>query len=101
MPGFIQVEGGMAVVASKGKYMQVPVYTRNQYLFLKIGSGFVKVYANGSTTVEGLRLDELSTDIDLWADRFDQLRTEASADRKPVQLQAGVSTFKLLPVQGT
>lgn len=60
---FQEVEGEAAVLIENGVYKQVPVFKRNGYLYAKIGSGFVRLYEDGSTTKSKCRLDTLT-----WGD---------------------------------
>lgn len=57
---FQEVVGEAAVLIQNGVYYQVPVYKRNGYLFAKVGGGFVRLYADGSTTKARCRLETLT-----------------------------------------
>lgn len=59
---FQEVEGEAAVLVENGVYKQVPVYKRDGYLYAKIGGGFVRLFADGSTTKAKCRLDTLTWD---------------------------------------
>ena len=59
MSFFQEVEGEAAVLVENGVYKQVPVFTRNGYLFAKLGAGFVRLNADGSTSKATARLDTL------------------------------------------
>lgn len=60
MSFFQEVEGEAAVLVENGIYKQVPLYTRDGFLYAKIGGGFVRIMADGATTKAKLRLDFLS-----------------------------------------
>lgn len=62
MSFFKEVEGEAAVLVIGGVYSQVPLYTRDGYLYAKYGSGFVRLMADGATTKAKLRLDFMSFD---------------------------------------
>lgn len=70
---FREVEGEAAIVVHNGVYRQVPVYTRDGYLYAKVGSGFVRLNADGSTTKHQVRLDFLSWTGPLHKDNLGRL----------------------------
>lgn len=57
---FQEVEGEAAVLVEGGVYRQVPVYKRNGFLFAKSGAGFVRLYADRSTSKPKCRLETLT-----------------------------------------
>lgn len=57
---FQEIEGEAAVIVEGGVYKQVPVYKRNGYLYAKVGGGFIRLYADGSTTKPKARLETLT-----------------------------------------
>lgn len=59
---FSIVDGEVAILVENGVYKQVPIYTRNGYIFAKNGSGYVQLYANGSTSKPKCRLDTMTWD---------------------------------------
>lgn len=73
---FKEVEGDAAVVIENGVFKQVPVYTRDGYLFAKVGGGFVRLMADGATSKPKTRLDFLSCDMPLLRDSLGRLCTE-------------------------
>lgn len=75
MSFFQQVEGEAAVIVSNGVYQQVDVYTRDGYLYAKVGSGFVRLHADGATTKAKTRLDHLSWTGPLCRDKLGRLCT--------------------------
>lgn len=60
MSFFKQVEGEAAILVNNGVFSQVDLYSRDGYLYAKHGSGFVRLYADGSTSKAKLRLDFMS-----------------------------------------
>lgn len=60
MSFFREIEGEAAVLVENGIYKQVPLYTRDGFLYAKTGGGFVRLMADGSTTKARLRLDFMS-----------------------------------------
>lgn len=93
---FKEVEGDAAILIENGVYKQVPVYTRDGYLFAKIGGGYVRLMADGSTTKSRTRLDYLSCDMPLMRDNMGRLCTSGvtgareldDKSRKTLQLAA-------------
>jgi hypothetical protein len=57
---FQQVEGEAAILVHNGVYKQTDLYSRNGYLYAKIGGGFVRLNADASTTKSAMRLDTLT-----------------------------------------
>lgn len=70
---FKQIEGENAVVVDGGVYKQVDVYARDGGLYAKSGGGFVRLYADGSTSRPKCRLDVLTFNGILYADKFGRL----------------------------
>lgn len=81
MSFFQQIEGEAAVLVHKGVYKQVPIYKRDGYLYAKVGSGFVRLMADGSTSGLGLRLEFMSWGPEpLCRDKFGRLCTHDRID---------------------
>lgn len=70
---FKQIEGEAAILASGGVYRQADIFERNGYLFAKQGTGFIRLCADGSTSKPKTRLETLSCDAPLAADRYGRL----------------------------
>lgn len=82
---FQEVEGEVAVIVERGVYRQVPLYTRDGYLYGKLGAGFVRLYADGSTTKTACRLDTMTWDgTQLCRDKLGRLCTADVGDAKPL-----------------
>ena len=73
MSFFQQVEGEAAVLVENGVYRQCDLYTRDGYLYAKIGSGFVRLHSDGATTKAKCRLDHMSWTGDLARDQLGRL----------------------------
>ncbi|MEM8626046.1 MAG: hypothetical protein AAGG47_21370 [Pseudomonadota bacterium] len=55
---FHAIEGGQVVVRKKpGTYLQADLYRRKRQLYAKVGSGFVRLYADGGTSMPGISYD--------------------------------------------
>ena len=78
MSFFKQIEGDAAILVENGVYKQVDLYSRDGYLFAKVGSGFVRLMADGSTTKHKLRIDFMSFEGELGSDGLGRLVTKDS-----------------------
>lgn len=70
---FKELEGDVAILIENGVYKQVPVYTRDGYIFAKLGGGFVRIMSDGSTTKAKVRLDTIMTEHPLMRDAVGRL----------------------------
>lgn len=70
---FKQIEGENAIIVESGVYRQADLYSRDGYLYAKAGIGFVRLYADGSTSKAKCWLDVLTFDKSLYADKFGRL----------------------------
>jgi hypothetical protein len=70
---FKQVEGETVILVQNGTYKQLDLYTRDGWFYAKNGGGFVRLYADGSTSVTKCRLDMLTATGTLFADKFGRL----------------------------
>jgi hypothetical protein len=80
---FKEIEGEAAVVVDNGIYRQVPLFERNGYIYVKLGGGFVRLMADGSTTKSRMRLDTISLDA-LSKDNLGRLCHATVAGAKPL-----------------
>lgn len=69
----LEPEGQVAVIVKNGVYQQAPLYSRNGYLFAKVGNGFIRLAANGSTSQTSTRIEALVIDVELFEDRLGRL----------------------------
>lgn len=81
---FQKVEGENAIVVHDGVYRQCDVYERNGSLFAKVDTGFISLYANGSTSQTKTRLETLAYDGPLYADRLGRLTTKDGEGHKAI-----------------
>ena len=84
----VEPEGSVAIVSRNGVYQQCPLYTRNGMLFAKVGAGFVRLAANGSTSHPGTCLDTLIYDGEICQDQFGRLCEPSFPKAKPIPAQA-------------
>lgn len=66
-------EGQVAIIVKNGVFQQVPLFTRNGFLFAKVGSGFVRLASNGSTSQPSTRIEALIFDGELFRDSLGRL----------------------------
>ena len=93
---FKRREGEACVLVTNGVYRQCEVYERNGMLFGKVGAGFVRLMADGSTTKAKTRIDGLLCDGDLMRMPTGALclgGLEATAKARPLD---GPTSKKLL-----
>lgn len=83
--GFFQeVEGEAAVLVENGVYKQVPLFTRDGFLYAKASGGFVRLMADGATTRTKMRLDFMTWTGPLCRDGLNRLCTDHAAGAKPL-----------------
>ena len=56
---FARIEQATVLLRYNGRYRECDVYERNGVVYAKQGSNFVKLYADGSTSVNRLYVEEL------------------------------------------
>jgi hypothetical protein len=79
---FQELEGETCILVSQGVFIECRVFTRNQgELFAKLGRGFVRLYANGTTSQSKARLDTLTV-YPLHKDSFGKLYNAAGDKTK-------------------
>ena len=80
MSVFQVVPDAYAVSVTKGVYKKVEVYERDCLLYIKHGSGFVRLvrgtYPKIATSVPNTYIDELTVKFDLWLTDTGSLCTE-------------------------
>lgn len=67
---FAKLEGDSVVLVSGGVYKVADLYARNGYLFAAHAGGYVRLYANGSTSKDKCGIDTVLTERPLYADQF-------------------------------
>lgn len=85
MSMFQEVEGENAILVSNGIYRQCNLYKRDESLYAKIGTGFVRLYADGSTSQAKTRLEALAYGGPVYADRLGRLTT--SPTDTPIRIE--------------
>lgn len=75
---FKQLVGESAVVRKGGVYKTCDLYTFRGNLFVKYGAGFVRLNADGGSSLDGLSIDLLAYEGPLFKDKFGRLTVEPS-----------------------
>lgn len=70
---FKQIEGDSVVLIVGGVFKVADLYERNGYLFAAHAGGYIRLYANGSTSKDKCGIDTLLFEKPLHADRFGKL----------------------------
>ena len=81
---FKELEGDSAIVVMGGVYKQVPLYTRNGFIFAAISGGYVRLKADGTTSKDKLRIEHLETEVILHRDKFNRLGSSDIPNAKPI-----------------
>ncbi|MEM9043505.1 MAG: hypothetical protein AAGC81_02335 [Pseudomonadota bacterium] len=81
---FNKLEGDTCIVRHNGVYRPADLYVWDGKLFAKIGSGYVRLRANGTTTKDGTFLEHMEIEEPLFADKFGRLAVEPGSGRKEI-----------------
>lgn len=82
---FIELTGHEVCLIERGVYRQCPLYTnRDGFLFARVGSGFIRLNRDGTTSKAGARVDLLVYDGRLYRDSFGRLTTDPAKGKEPL-----------------
>lgn len=70
---FQKVEGEVVIIHDRGTFKQLDVYAWNGFLFAKLGAGYVRLNADGSTSKPTATIRQLTWTGALNADTFGRL----------------------------
>lgn len=56
---FQEIPDALAVLHCKGVYSQVPLFSRGKFVYAKRGSGFIRLYRDGATSVSSVSWKDL------------------------------------------
>ena len=70
---FKQIVGQSAVVRKRGVYRTCDLYEYNGQLFVNFAGGYVRLNADGGSSLDGLALDLLAYEGPLFKDPFGRL----------------------------
>lgn len=79
---FAKLEGESAVIMIGGVYKVADLYERDGKLFAAASGGFVRLYANGSTSKPNMQIETIAIDEALYKDRFGRLCVAPAEGRK-------------------
>lgn len=82
---FKALEGETAILVQGGVYRTADLYERDGKVFAAVAGGYVRLYANGSTSKDKLSLDVLALDAKLYVDRFGRLCVSPGEGRKALE----------------
>ena len=84
--GFKILEGDICIINTNGIYQQCDLYTLDGSLFAKVGSGFIRLKADGSTSKARSMLNSIECEVDLYKDKFGRLSITNKDGYKPVSI---------------
>lgn len=84
---FKKLEGDQALLRHGGVYKPVDLFTFSGGLYAKLGSGYVRLKADGTSSKDGVSLQYLESDIALYKDRFGRLAVTDGPGHKTVELK--------------
>lgn len=61
---FHVIEGAQGITHSRGLWKQVKLYRRGGYLYAAHGSGFIRVYSHGGTSLSNVSMAPENIDMD-------------------------------------
>ena len=86
MTNFKALEGDTAIVIDNGVYRSCPLYTLNGYLFVKVGTGFTRINADGSTSKPRQQIHLLDCTVEIGLDKLGRPVTdEYKGKRREIQ----------------
>lgn len=83
---FKPLEGDQVMLSKKGVHSVHDLYTWQGKLFAKVGSGFIRLKTDGSTTGLDLKIVHMEFEGQLYKDRFGRLCTEENDQRQPIPM---------------
>ena len=86
---FKKLEGDTAMLRQGGVYRPCELYSWNGGLFAKMGSGYIRLRQDGTTTKDGVSLEHMEIEGDLFADKFGRLATERREGYTALTLTTG------------
>ena len=82
----ISGDGDCVYIKKNGVEKQVPLATRDGNLYAQAQGGFIRLKADGSTSVPGMYFDAMEYDGPLYQDRFGRLCVQDGDRRKALVL---------------
>jgi hypothetical protein len=91
---FTKLEGDQALMKSGGVFKVVDLYAFEDGLYAQWGTGFVRLYQNGSTTKPKLFVEKLVTDRPIYRDVHGRLTLKIQKGSRGL-----LATFTTFPVE--
>lgn len=86
---FAKIEGDQALLVQNGLYKPADLYEFDGGLYAKIGSGYARLKANGSTSKDGVMIKHLQISAELFKDQFERIQIKKRKGSKPFVLSEG------------
>ena len=83
---FKQIQGENAIIVRSGVYRQCDLYERAGEIFARVGNGFVRLYADGSTSQPKTSITVLAFNGNLFADRLGRLTIQPGENFKRISV---------------
>lgn len=96
---FKKLEGDTALLRQGGVYKPAELYTFNGGLFAKTAGGYVRLRANGTTSRDGIAVEHMEYEGELYSDRFGRLTVQDGPGYQRLAVIPG-ETLKLAPPEG-
>lgn len=82
---FVQISGQSAVVRKGGVFRTCDLYSYRGHLFAKWGNGYVRLNADGASSLDGLQIDMLAYEGPLFKDKFGRLAVQQESGYTALQ----------------
>lgn len=96
---FKKLDGDTAMIRKGGGYRPCDLYEWLGGLYVKMGSEYIRLRANGTTSKDGVTLEHLEYDGPLYADKFSRLAVVHREGYTSLESIPG-ETLKLEPPKG-
>ena len=95
---FKKLEGDTALLKQGGVFKPCELYTFQGGIYAKLGGGYVRLRADGTTSKDGVNFDYLEYDGPLFADRFSRLTAENGPKFRPIHICNGQDGHPVLQI---
>ena len=84
---FRSVEGDSVTLVQNGVFKVCDLCERKGMVFARVSGGYVRLYANGTTSKDKLYVDTIWSAEDFYRDKLGRLSLRPGPDLKPAQLR--------------
>jgi len=84
---FKPLNGDTVILVQHGLYRQADLYEWDGKLFAKLGSGYVRLRMNGTTSKDGVLMEHMEIETPLFTDKFGRLTITQHDGYKPFQIE--------------